>query len=219
MKGLLIKDYELLKGNFKVVGAAFLMAVLFMFTVDNGLIFVMYYMTMMSGFLVLSTLSYDDFDNGMGYLMTLPVTRKTYVLEKYFFGMGCVGVGWVVSAVLSLTMKIIKYPELGWDEWLLNLFCTILVFGVIIAVMIPIQLKFGSENMRIILIGIMLLIMGAGYLLYKIGMAVGVDFRAAEAYIESLSGYVIIAAVLLVAGVSLTVSCKISENILDKKEF
>ena len=139
MKGLFIKDLELLKGNAKILVAAVLMAVFFMFTSATDVTFVMYYVTMMCGFLVLSTMSYDDFDNGMAYLMTLPVSRKTYVREKYVFGLGCVGAGWVVSALLSLAAKVIRNPAMEWGEWMISLFGTILAFGLIIAVMIPVH--------------------------------------------------------------------------------
>ena len=35
-----------------------------------------------------STISYDDTDHGMAYLMTLPVTRRQYVYSKYVFSAG-----------------------------------------------------------------------------------------------------------------------------------
>lgn len=219
MKGMIRKDLELLKGNYKVLGAAFLFAVFFMVSSDDNLFFVVYYLTMMAGFLVLSTMSYDDFDNGMGFLMTLPVTRRTYVREKYIFGMGCVAAGWGLSVILSLIMIMVNNYNIVWSEWFANIAGAILVFGLIVAVMIPMQLKFGSENMRIMLIGLMLLVFGVGYLIYKIASAIGVDFQAVIAYLDSLSGAVVVIAVILAEVVALVISCKISENILEKKEF
>ena len=219
MKGLFIKDLELLKGNAKILVAAVLMAVFFMFTSATDVTFVMYYVTMMCGFLVLSTMSYDDFDNGMAYLMTLPVMRKTYVREKYVFGLGCVGAGWVVSALLSLAAKVIRNPAMEWGEWMISLFGTILAFGLIIAVMIPVQLKFGSENMRIVLLAVMLGIFAIGYLIYRVCKNFGVDFSGAIRFLDSLHAGVIIAAILVIAAILLAVSLKISERILENKEY
>ena len=34
----------------------------------------------------MSSISYDEFDNGNAFLFSLPITRKDYVLEKYIFG-------------------------------------------------------------------------------------------------------------------------------------
>lgn len=219
MKGLMRKDLELLMGNYKVLAAALLFAVFFMVSSDDNLFFVVYYLTMMAGFLVLSTMSYDDFDNGMGFLMTLPVTRKTYVREKYIFGMGCVAVGWGTSVILSLVMIMVKGYTIEWSEWFANIAGAILVFGLIVAVMIPTQLKFGSENMRIMLIGMMLLVFGIGFLAYKIASAAGVDLQAAVVYLDSLSVAAVVIAVIVIEVLALAISCKISENILEKKEF
>ena len=219
MKGLFIKDLELLKGNAKILVAVVLMAVFFMYTSATDVTFVMYYVTMMCGFLVLSTMSYDDFDNGMAYLMTLPVPRKTYVREKYVFGLGCVGAGWVVSALLSLAAKVIRNPAMEWGEWMISLFGTILAFGLIIAVMIPVQLKFGSENMRIVLLAVMLGIFAIGYLIYRVCKNFGVDFSGAIRFLDSLHAGVIIAAILVIAAILLAVSLKISERILENKEY
>ena len=219
MKGLFIKDLELLKGNAKILAAAVLMAVFFMFTSATDITFVMYYVTMMCGFLVLSTMSYDDFDNGMAYLMTLPVMRKTYVREKYVFGLGCVGAGWIVSALLSLAAKAIRNPAMEWGEWMMSLFSTILVFGLIIAVMIPVQLKYGSENMRIVLLAVMLGIFAIGYLIYKVCKKLGMDISGVIRFLDSLNAGVIIAAIVVIAAIFLAVSLKISERILENKEY
>lgn len=54
----------------------------------------------------MSTISYDDADRGMGFLMTLPSTRKNYAVEKYILGYGVsfllLAVGTVIAAVSSI---------------------------------------------------------------------------------------------------------------------
>lgn len=219
MRGLLRKDLELLKMNSKVLGVALLMALFYILSSATDVTFVMMYLTMMSGFMVLNTMSYDDFDNGMPWLMTLPVKRRTYVTEKYLFGIGLLGVGWIVSSILSLIVKLWKSPGSGWQDWLGSMFGSILAFGIIVAIMIPVQLKFGSENMRVILLGILLCIGGAGFLAYKIGETMGVDFAAVSQKLESLPigawGVILIS----VPVVCILISMKISVGILEKKEF
>lgn len=46
-------------------------------------------MTMFGAMIAVGTLSYDETDNGLAFLMTLPVDRKTYVREKYLFILIC----------------------------------------------------------------------------------------------------------------------------------
>ena len=41
------------------------------------------YMMVVSASLVYATISYDYFEKGMSFLFTLPVSKKSYVLEKY----------------------------------------------------------------------------------------------------------------------------------------
>ncbi|HJB28857.1 MAG TPA: ABC-2 transporter permease, partial [Candidatus Blautia faecavium] len=88
MKGLLKKDMELLKINGRVFGIAVLVALVYSLTGKMGAQFIMVYLTIMSAFLVLNTVSYDEAEKGMTFLMTLPVLRDTYVKEKYIFAAG-----------------------------------------------------------------------------------------------------------------------------------
>lgn len=85
MKGLLIKDFKLLKGQKQFLAAVLVVTIVFM-TTNTSLSFIISYITVMMGMITLTTISYDEYENGMGYLFTLPVSRKGYVREKYLFG-------------------------------------------------------------------------------------------------------------------------------------
>ena len=83
MKGLLIKDFKLIFGNVKMIVMLIFISIFLMFSQEEGAFtFVVSYMTIITSMFVLSTISYDDFDHGMSYLMTLPLTRKIYAAEK-----------------------------------------------------------------------------------------------------------------------------------------
>ena len=75
VKGLLIKDFNLRRGqkNF-FLGILVLWAVVGVCNFDP--IFLVAYAMMMFSFFTLSTLSYDEYENGAAYLFTLPITRK-----------------------------------------------------------------------------------------------------------------------------------------------
>ena len=62
--------------------------------------FVVTYFTMIGSLLVLTTISYDTFDNGMPFLMSLPVSGKTYAQEKFLFSLIGLFVSWGTGVVV-----------------------------------------------------------------------------------------------------------------------
>ena len=97
MKGLLIKDFKLLKmqKNFFVV-MIIISVGLALFSED--LSFPIGFSTFVFSLFSLSSISYDEFDNGSPFLFSLPITRADYAAEKYAFGLilafGCAPPFW-----------------------------------------------------------------------------------------------------------------------------
>ena len=81
MKGLLIKDFKLVMiqkyALLVIVGVMSLMT----FKSDNR-VFAIAYMTFVGTLFALSTISYDEADNGNAFLFALPISRRGYVAEK-----------------------------------------------------------------------------------------------------------------------------------------
>ncbi len=84
MKGLLVKDMRMLLGQKKFGALIVFMTVVLSFNSDSY--FVVYYLTFVCSFLAISSISYDENDNGYPFLFTLPIDRSGYVREKYLFG-------------------------------------------------------------------------------------------------------------------------------------
>ena len=84
MKGLLIKDFMLLK-NQKSFFIIIVAAAIGMSTLMENSSFIIGYIAVIGSLFTLSTIRYDEFDNGNAFLYTLPITRKDYVYEKYEF--------------------------------------------------------------------------------------------------------------------------------------
>lgn len=61
------------------------------------------------GLFTISTISYDEYQHGMTYLMTLPIKRKTYVTEKYLFAMALAGAGSLLILILELLYHVIRH--------------------------------------------------------------------------------------------------------------
>ena len=91
MKGLFVKDLKLmmLQKNFLLLILAIVIGMM-IFTDD--VIFPLGFLSFIVSLFTVSTISYDDFDNGNAFLFTLPITRNHYVSEKYFLGLllGCI---------------------------------------------------------------------------------------------------------------------------------
>jgi len=96
MKGLFVKDLKLmmLQKNFLLLILAIVIGMM-IFTDD--VIFPLGFLSFIVSLFTVSTISYDDFDNGNAFLFTLPITRNHYVSEKYFLGLllGCMA--WVLA--------------------------------------------------------------------------------------------------------------------------
>ena len=86
MKGLLIKDIRLMKNMRNSIIMILLIAVS-MGAYMKDVSFIITYLALIGASFTTSTMSYDEFDNGYTFLLSLPVTRKGYVLEKYAFGL------------------------------------------------------------------------------------------------------------------------------------
>ena len=71
MKAMLIKDWKLMKGQKQFVFILCIFLAVFGAT-SNNLGFLISYMTLMATIFSISTISYDEFDNGNAFLFTLP---------------------------------------------------------------------------------------------------------------------------------------------------
>ena len=105
MKGLLIKDFKLLKGQKNFFMAITAISII-MIIVSPGTSFPIGFLGFVGALFSLSSISYDEFDNGNAFLFSLPITRKDYVLEKYIFGL--------ISGIMSLLLgTVISLVAIG----------------------------------------------------------------------------------------------------------
>lgn len=218
MKGLLIKDFNLLKNNKQFFIMILLVGGIFAFAWDTP-DFAISYVSIVFTMFTISTISYDEYDNGMAYLFSLPVTRRGYVLEKYVFGgvmMACAVAGMSVLSWIVVTVKQIAYPL---EEWAGVAGGSILVVIMLLALMIPLQFKFEADKSRIALLAVCGCTALLAYVIVKISLSLGYDMgKAVEGLLIGHPGGMIVGCIIvgfLVLAVSYTASIKIME----KKEF
>ena len=100
MKGLLIKDFRLLKGQVYFLLIVTVCVIVFM--INGSEAFGVAYVCSMVALLSLTTVSYDEYENGSAFLFTLPITKKDYVKEKYLFAGILLLIGLIVSMICLL---------------------------------------------------------------------------------------------------------------------
>ena len=217
MKGLLIKDFKLLKMQknffFMIVVIAIGMAACM-----HDITFVYGYLMFIVSMFSLSTISYDEFDNGNAFLFTLPISRRGYVIEKYCFGLLLDFGSWILAFVLSIVVNIVNKSNDLLDVLVAS--AVIFAFMIILqAVMIPLQIKFGAEKSRIAIIAVVGITVVVAFVIAKCFEFFGIDVMNSLNSLSTLSVGVIIAIVVAIAIAAFALSMKISTSIMNRKEF
>lgn len=218
MKGLLMKDIKLLKNQYYFLAVLVLFS-FFYIVYGKNLSFLLAYLSSMFSILVISTINYDDLDNGMEYLFTMPISRKDYVREKYVFGILAAVLILGFGTVLYLAASVWRHASFEEGEFSLSLLSAFLVAAIAQSLLIPIQLKFGAEKSRLAFLAITICLVGTGYAVSQGLKLLDIDSRA---IIESLSQLPLAAypiCLFLMSCGLLAISYAISLSIMNKKQF
>lgn len=217
MKGLLIKDFKLMKGqkNFFFVIAS--ISIIEIVTMSEAS-FIIGFVGFVGSLFTLSSISYDEFDNGNAFLFSLPISRKMYVLEKYCFGFITSIAAWALGVLAGMIAAVIK--NTGSPHTILLNACRILPFiPLLLSIMLPLHLKFGGEKGRIALISIIASLFGIGVILINSARLLGMNITPVLNRLANLN--VQIYAILYTAGllILLLISCLVSIAVMNHKEF
>ena len=217
MRGLIEKDLRLTFARKQTLLIYLVIALIMGFSMERS--FLIGYLTMLSMIIAVGTLSYDEYDNGFAFLMTLPFSRRTYVLEKYLFCLMISAAGWCAGVLLSAAGNIIRPGGESLLAELPMLAALIPTMYLSTAILIPLQLKYGSEKSRIalfIIFGVIaVLIIGAKNL-------AGTGDNPFHRLAVTLSSFSPAAVLLVLTAVSALIaaaSCLLSIRIIEKKEF
>lgn len=221
MRGLLIKDIRLLGQQKKLLIMYGVMAMVLGYSMDSS--FLVSYFPMIGVFLVLSTIANDNFDNGMAFLMTLPISGKLYAVEKYVISM-LVTIGtWICAVVLQFVMLNIKHEEFVVAHQLVQDLMFVPLFFLIISLMIPMDLKFGTEKGRLVLFAIfgifMVLVLGGKAVVEFLSKNAGLDVQGLLDSIKAMPGGIICAILITAVLFLLVLSIGLSIRIMQKKEY
>ncbi len=220
MKGLLIKDYKLIMHN-KRLFLVLMIVWLLVFQKYNGYSFLIGYSTMIFVLLVINTMSMDEYYKSTPYLITMPVSRNTYVTEKYILMLGFS----LTGAVLSTVLCIVIHTDLL-QRLIIESIAIYIILALFQLFMLPIQLKFGGDKGRIALIGLLSCVTVIATSMDKIlpglfGIQGGIGAIAQNAVLWFFGLPAVIKAVnvTVVCAVCFAVSYGASLHIMQKKEF
>lgn len=217
MKGLLEKDKRMILQRKEYFLLFMAVAAIMGFNMDDS--FIVSYLTMVGMIFAISVISYDEYDNGLPFLMTLPVSRREYAAEKHIFGYICLSLSWVAGMVLQLVSHILQHRSIDMESQLPGVLFCLGIFAIILSIMIPVELHFGSERSRIVMLVIFGGCFALGMLGTKIPEALHIDITSAAETIRSIPVFLGIAVGAAVTALIITLSIFISMNIMKRKEL
>ncbi len=217
MKGLLVKDLKLMmSGRGVYLGVVFVIAYLDVLgIVTNGVYSVdLGIKSALMASIAVGTKSYDFYENGMSYLLTLPISRREYVRESYLFAV--LG-GTALTLIFGLTgIAAMAITGSGTGVYAASLSDMLISFGIIlllVALLIPFYLQFGVKRSSYIAVLIVLAIaLGAVIVLFTALDSGAAIATAMQAGLKTLVKFPVI--LLVLAG-----SYVLSVIIMERKDF
>lgn len=155
MKGLLIKDFLGIKTNIKTNIFTLLIFIIMGIALKNVM-----YITMMVAVLSLNqtiiALSYDEMAKWTEYSISMPVTKKEIIKEKYLFSLIILIFGFIISTVFSY-FGIYLRNGIGLKELLFTNYLIFFTMALINMIILPLIYKLGVEKSRTALFGVAML--------------------------------------------------------------
>lgn len=218
MKGLLIKDWKLMKNN-----AMFILMIIFVsIACAAGLknaFFSLGYATALISIFSVNTIAYDEYDNGMPHLFSLPISKKIYVQEKYIFAILISVVGLTISTIISVVVSLLLGEHYAMEEWIGILSLSMFFVVLIQVVIMPTRIRFDAEKHKmamLVVCGAMAAVVGGAF---AIAEACGLDVESFFDGIFFTKEWVTFASVLILGAVFMWISYKLSLKFMEKREF
>ena len=148
MRGLLIKDFYMLRKHFKMY---LLIDVLFIavafFSADNIMFVAL--PIMLAGIIPITLLAYDERSRWTEYCGALPYSRAQIVSAKYLVGLALQ----TITSIVVLIVLIIRNNEFSFntlEELIASVAAMFIASFIMPTICMPFSLKFGTEKGRII---------------------------------------------------------------------
>lgn len=219
MKALFVKDIRIILKQQRVLICAFFGVItLLAFATDNSMYAVAFVLFLVPT-MMLTTISYDTFENGMSYIMSLPVSVKDYVAEKYILVVSSSVIFNILATILiNVVLCIGKGVGIMPMELIVNAMLAQFMVLIYTSLVLPVDIRFGTDKGMIIVVLMAVVIGAAGPMLSNLNVDSGLLYKLSETEITSVP--VSLAALLVsVGGVFAIVSYNISVNLMKQMEY
>lgn len=217
MAGLIEKDIRILLQRKQVIVLFMVIAIILGFSMGGT--FVVGYTTFCILILAVSTISYDEFDNGFSFLMTLPVTRQIYVMEKYILCAICGVVAWIFSLAICICENQYKQAIVVTEDLFIEAVIMLPAVLLVMDMMIPVQLKYGSEKSRVVMITIIGIVMVVGIGVKKVVETLDLPLALLFEKLQGITDMQMLIGCIVFTIAATLLSLAISVKIINNKEF
>ena len=216
MKGLILKDlYNAMTQGKALLFMVVIFGVCFANAAEGTLIIMC---TIYAAVLVINNMALDEMCAWETFALTMPVTRRQLALSKYVISVIYAFGGTLLGAIMTVVLRAAGFGGGGapLGSILVITGVGMAISALFIAVLIPVNFKFGIQKGRFVLLSIAALIGGGGVLLSgsrgtRIMAAIG-TFGEINCMLAALIAAAAVAVILVV-------SFGISVKIMEKKEF
>lgn len=209
MKGIILKDFLLIKGNARTILIFLLVFGLIALEGNDFLYFVPAFISMM---MFMTTFSYDEYNKWDAYAISLPIKKKELVLSKYVGSILLLAIALLGTFLIAFLVGLVNqdFDIQKTLSLLLGCGASILLLQ---AFMYPLLIKFGVEKGRIgLFVGIFLLSFLVGFLMKNISLTIPENLTH---FLHLYLPWILLILVFLVT----FISYQISKRIYVKKEF
>lgn len=216
MLGLLVKDFRLLS-NQKQFFAIIVLISIFLVLSGQEVSYAVVYCTMMAIFFTISTVNYDEYNNGYAFMFTMPITRRQYAIEKYLFASVTGGSTWLLTTIVGYFYGNMR-DGLVASEWFAESALALMALGAVMCVMLPIQLKFGAEKGRIAVFAAVIIVTAAAMMIERGMGKIHISSQWLDLLFNmNMTGKVLLGGIVFVLFVAVSIFTSI--HIVEKKQF
>lgn len=214
MRGLLVKDLYMISGFRKQYTLVLLFMGGWSFFMKS-FSFLAMYAIILGGMMTLTLTSMDEAVHFNRYALTMPISVRTLVKEKYVMTCLCIATGSLFALAIESAAMLVSWHE-GAAEWI-EMAALSTFFLVAYTVSIPVIFKYGVEKARYIYMGIMIVmaavVVGCIYLTKSTHV---IEFEGAP---SGLAVAIFLGILLLIDVVVVSVSYRVSLRIVKDKEW
>ena len=219
MKTMMLYNLTMLIRNALSYGlSCIFVIVVLMATVQNGAdisdtlfgitVFLLVYLSL----LLVTTISLDRYDHGLNQIFLLPISRKDYVLSKYWVVYGST----IILFLVALSILLFT-GESNVDQIML-LVAVSCIAPILCAIQIPIYFKFDLSKARFIAMAVYAVLLLLVFIPMKVLSSIEIDFDPIRLWIAStpwIPLIMVLAITVLINLVSMAISFKLIQTISD----